>query len=222
MKTSEQTDAIYPALFAAISEIGNVQRNTANTFFKSKYVALDKLLEAVRPALTKEKLFILQSPSFEADTVSVETRLVHSESGQWVGVNLAAPFTIGKGSTSAQAVGSAVTYLRRYGLFSLLGVAETDDDGNGAVSQAPVQQPAQEQPKQQAAGKPSTASDWLENTVKPHMAQCGTAAQFNAEEAKIKGHLEKLSKEHPDVYGDWLKFRTDTINQLPAQQEAAE
>lgn len=132
MKTSDTTDKIFPALFKATSTIGNIGKGKTNPHFKSKYVSLDILLNETRPALIESGLFVLQSPSREETSVTVETRIIHAESGQWVSVSLSTPID----KQNAQGVGSAVTYMRRYGLFALLGVAETDDDGNDAVKRA--------------------------------------------------------------------------------------
>ena len=42
------------------------------------------------------------------------------------------------GKQDMQALGSALTYARRYGLAAMVGVAPEDDDGNAAVEAAPV------------------------------------------------------------------------------------
>ena len=55
--------------------------------------------------------------------VELETLLIHA-SGQWVADTLAVPVNPG----SAQAVGSAITYARRYALAAFVGVAPEDDD----------------------------------------------------------------------------------------------
>jgi hypothetical protein len=59
--------------------------------------------------------------------VSVLTRLVHS-SGQWMQDRVSTMLPTG----DPQAVGSAVTYLRRYALQSVAGIAPEDDDGEAA------------------------------------------------------------------------------------------
>ena len=223
MRTSEQTDKIYPAMFAAVSEVGNIQRNTDNTFFKSKYVALDKLLEAVRPTLTEQGLFILQSPSFEEERVTVETRLVHAESGQWVGVELTAPFSIGKGSTATQAVGSAVTYLRRYGLFSLLGIAETDDDGNSAGNRAEEDvAPKKSQPRQQQQSKPAdTVEQWVQG-AKNSLDNLRFGTEISQWESANKDNLARLEAKHPEHHKDLMAHKDARVQKLPMRAEAAE
>jgi hypothetical protein len=60
------------------------------------------------------------------------TRLMHS-SGQWI-EDGGVPLILSK--DDMQGLGSALTYSRRYGLMSMVGVAPEDDDGN-AASQKP-------------------------------------------------------------------------------------
>ena len=199
MKTSEKTEALYPCLFKALSSMDNVQREKKNEFFKSKYVPLDALLSAVRPVLSEAQLFLIQSPAFEEDKVSVETRVVHAESGQWISVTLTTPFAVGKGSTPTQAVGSAVSYLRRYGLFSLLGIAETDDDGNGSKVGKPDK-------------KITPAEQWLEG-VKPKIAALKTLVEVSEWQLEHKEKIEKLSG-HPDVLEQYNTFIDDHIEGL--------
>ena len=52
--------------------------------------------------------------------------LLH-ESGQWIRSKIKMP--IG-GKKDAQAVGATITYARRFSLSAMVGIAQTDDDGN--------------------------------------------------------------------------------------------
>jgi hypothetical protein len=59
--------------------------------------------------------------------VTVETVLAH-KSGEWMRGTSAAPVV----KADPQGVGSAITYLRRYSLAAVCGIAQEDDDGNAA------------------------------------------------------------------------------------------
>jgi hypothetical protein len=66
--------------------------------------------------------------------VVVTTLLAHA-SGEWIETRLA----MGLESTDPQAIGSALTYARRYGLCALVGVAPGDvDDDAAAAMPAPA------------------------------------------------------------------------------------
>lgn len=150
MKHSEQFTAIASALARAAAEFAAIQKNrtvTVNTrsggSYTFTYATLDAIVAAVRPALSKHELVLVQSVvteeviHSEADGVRtereelLETRLIHS-SGEWFS-NMT-PVLVSDGENSAQAYGSAITYARRYGITQLLCiVADEDDDGNAAA-----------------------------------------------------------------------------------------
>ena len=115
------------ALVAAQLEIENASKNSSNPHFKSKYADLAEVLNTVRPVFSKHGIAIVQSPSFDAGEVKVTTYLIHT-SGQFMNGTLAIPI----GKMDAQAIGSALTYARRYALAAFAGISQEDDDGNAA------------------------------------------------------------------------------------------
>jgi ERF superfamily protein len=132
MTTSEQIGELAAALAQAQGEMEGAKKDAANPYFKSKYADLASVREACMPSLNKHGIAVLQSPTTEplADGgvfVSVETRMLHS-SGQWMSGIVSAAAKDG----SPQAVGSCITYLRRYSLQSFASVAPEDDDGEAA------------------------------------------------------------------------------------------
>ena len=137
MKMSESIKELAAAMAAAQLEIENASKNSANPHFKSKYADLAEVLNTARPVLAKHGLSVAQFPSMEANVVSVETILMHS-SGEWISNIASAPLS----KPDAQGVGSATTYLRRYSLAALAGIAQEDDDGNSAMHQRPAKAPA--------------------------------------------------------------------------------
>lgn len=135
MVTSEQIGELAAALAKAQGEMGGAKKDAANPFFKSKYADLASVWEACRAALSKNGLCVVQAPSADGPKVSVETMLAHT-SGQWIKDTL----TVQAKDDGPQAVGSAITYLRRYAMQGMTGVAPEDDDGNEA-------QPAADSPR---------------------------------------------------------------------------
>jgi hypothetical protein len=134
MLTSENVNELAVALAKAQSAISSAHKDRANPFFNSKYATLDAIWEACRGPLTSNGLSVIQAASSAGKTVTVTTRLLHL-SGQWV----QAPLTLDGKDASPQAVGSAITYARRYGLGAMVGVtAEEDDDANAAQPAAPA------------------------------------------------------------------------------------
>ena len=90
---------------------------------------INSVLQSVRPLLSKFSLAITQGNRFckETNGFYVTTTLLHI-SGNWIRSEVRMP--IG-GKKDAHAVGGAITYGRRYGLLSILGIAVEGDDDDG-------------------------------------------------------------------------------------------
>lgn len=140
MKTSESINEVATALAAAQAEIQNPVKDAENPHFRSTYADLAGGLSVARPILAKHGIAIVQATSMEGDVMLLETRLIH-KSGQWVGED----YPVCRFPAKQQEIGSALTYARRYSLFSIVGIAGEDDDGNEA-SKAETPAPRKQQP----------------------------------------------------------------------------
>lgn len=162
---SAELDELGAALAKAQAAVRGAKKDSANPFFKSSYADLSSVWEACRDALTSNGLSVIQLPGFENGIATVETILLHS-SGQWVSGKAGAPL----GKQDAQGVGSVITYLRRYALQSVAGVAAEDDDGNAAVRPAKTERggtsPAGKGPRAPVAAQAPASAP----TVPPHVA----------------------------------------------------
>lgn len=127
MNHSEQLNELAKALATAQSAIKPAIKDSTNPHFRSQYADLASVWEACRAALTANGLSVAQGCSAEGPAVRVETMLLHS-SGQWISDGL----TLQALNGSPQAIGSAITYGRRYGLAAIVGIAPDDDDGEAA------------------------------------------------------------------------------------------
>jgi hypothetical protein len=127
MTTSDSINEIAAALAKAQGQMTGALKDAANPFFKSKYADLASVWEACRTPLATNGIAVVQSPTVNEMRVSLDTLLVHT-SGQWIRNSLSCAVK----DDSPQVIGSATTYLRRYALQSLVGVAAEDDDGEAA------------------------------------------------------------------------------------------
>lgn len=130
MNKSENISELAKALSVAQSQVKSAELNAVNRYFNnSRYADLAAIWDVCREPLSKNGLCIIQgAETDEKEFVLVTTMLTHI-SGQWVESKLA----MKPKDLSPQAVGSAITYGRRYLLASMVGVvAEDDDDGNTA------------------------------------------------------------------------------------------
>jgi hypothetical protein len=130
MIRSEALDLFLPAYRAAQAEMKPVIKDSANPFFKSKYADLAAVCNEVTPILNSHGLSITQSiDTYEENTV-VETVIWH-DSGQFLGGRLMLSPIADKGEKiTPQAVGSAITYARRYAYMAAVAIPADDDDGN--------------------------------------------------------------------------------------------
>lgn len=128
MEQSTEIKDLAAALALAQSEIKGAIKDSANPFFKSKYADLTSVWDACRAAITKNGLSVIQTCDDNDAKVTVTTQLMHS-SGQWIRGQLSAK----PAKSDPQGIGSCITYLRRYALAAMVGVAPEDDDGNAAT-----------------------------------------------------------------------------------------
>lgn len=129
IKKSEEIAELAKALAIAQSELENPLKEALNPHFRSKYADLSSVLNCVRAVFPKNGLSVMQHPSFQPNLALVETIIMHS-SGQWMSSVSSCPLQ----KQDAQGVGSAITYLRRYSLSAICGIAQEDDDGNSATT----------------------------------------------------------------------------------------
>lgn len=192
-----QVDMLATALAKAQAAMGNVEKSAINPAFKSAdkpkgstYATLADVINTIREPLTANDLCWVQFPARSATGVAVTTRLMH-KSGQFIEGTLEMP--CGANAT-AQAVGSALSYGRRYSLMAMMGLAaEDDDDGNAAV-QSQRDAPRQEQ----------------------HREPARPAYSAPVDTAKIDTELQSLVKQLHDISRDNTVASLRKLAMLPA------
>jgi hypothetical protein len=105
--------------------------------YKYKYADLSDIFSTISETLMKFELAITQFFNEEGQESYVTTMLIHS-SGQWIKSVLRL-----SNHEKIQQLGSEITYLRRYALSSILGIA-ADDDEDGAAANETTRKKAQE------------------------------------------------------------------------------
>lgn len=133
MQQSPTVGAIAAALSKAQSAMRAAHKDAKNPFFKSSYATLGAVIDAIRDPFAANGLSYSQPLDIGADgSIIVETILLHS-SGEWLSGKVTAKPT----KSDPQGIGSLISYLRRYLLQSMVGIAAADDDGNAASSPPP-------------------------------------------------------------------------------------
>src|SRR4029078_3253427 len=133
-RSSESVAALAGALAKAQAELTNPEKSLVATFPAERgqpersfrYASLAAGLEMVRKSLRQHEIATIQSTAIDRDsgTINLTTTLAHA-SGQWIASNL--PGCSLTEMPMPHRMGAALTYARRYGLFTLVGIAGEDD-----------------------------------------------------------------------------------------------
>lgn len=127
---------IYKSLAKFQQEVPVILKDT--TGYGYKYADLPKIFEVINPLLKKEGLGFYQA----VNDNEVKTVIFHIESGEQIESNTKIPEGVTlKGLNDFQVLGSAITYIRRYALSSLLGLV-TDKDTDASGEQEEKEKPA--------------------------------------------------------------------------------
>lgn len=138
MNKSESITELNKALANFHKELKQPMKDANNPFFKSKYVPLENVVEAIDDVAPKFGLTYSQYPVTTDDgKVGISTVLLH-ESGEFIEYP---PATTKPDKNTPQGVGSTLTYMRRYSLSAVFGItSDQDDDGNEASGNAKAKQ----------------------------------------------------------------------------------
>ena len=134
-RSSESIGAIAAALAKAQAELTNPEKSLIATIRASnprdndqtfRYAALSSGLDIVRKALGGHEIATVQTTAIDTDAglIRLTTTLAHS-SGEWLSSEW--PVCAITESAAPRRMGAALTYARRYALFTLVGIAGEDD-----------------------------------------------------------------------------------------------
>lgn len=180
IRSSEALGQLAGALAAAQATMGHAHKDAKNPHYKSSYASLAAVIEAIREPLSKQGIAFVSLASTDGLTVSVETRLMH-KSGEW----LSSTATAAVRDASPQVVGSAQTYLRRYGLQAICGLAADDDDGEATRSSKPSVPPP---PREKDATWEASRAGF-----------CAELGRLGVEYEKLAAYLESVGRERPST-----------------------
>lgn len=122
--TPEQQVSLAKALVAFVSEATDIKADDYNPHYKSKFASLEAHLLALKPLAKKHGLAIIQMPIGDIDAVGIRNFIIHEDGGM-LSCNALVPAEKGM---SGQQAGSLYSYVRRYSLASIAGIATHDDD----------------------------------------------------------------------------------------------
>ena len=148
-RSSESIASLAGALAKAQAELTNPEKSLVATIRPQsrgeaersfRYAPLSSGLDIVRKTLGQHEIATVQTTAIDqaAGTVNLTTVLAHA-SGEWISSDW--PVCAIADTASPHRMGAALTYARRYALFTLVGIAGEDDldapDLNAPTGQAP-------------------------------------------------------------------------------------
>ena len=176
--------SIYKKLNGFKKLVGKVRKDANNPFHKSKYATIESVLETIEDALSDAGLGFYQS----VNDMNLKTVVYDEETNETIESNV--PLIISK--QDMQQLGSAITYARRYGLVSMFGLEQEDDDGNMTLQNKPQ--------TQQQYGKQS-------NEPKEYISL-----------EQAKGLANYLKEENQDLTNLMNFFRVQKLSELTIKQ----
>lgn len=194
MNRSDQINELAAALAKAQAAIKDAELDRTNPHFGNPYSTLSAVWAACRAPLTSNGLAVSQIVEVQDGKLGVKTMLMHA-SGQFM--CSFCPATAQQ--NGMQALGSAITYAKRYSLAAMVGVAsgeeKEDDDGNKADKNPPRQRSAPK-PKAEAKDPPAKAAPKAQDeTTEPaeFVMHLGSLAGTKVSECDL-GDLKKAQE----------------------------
>jgi ERF superfamily len=227
-RSSESVAAIATALAKAQTELTNPERAMVGTVYNNRsdspqsfrYASLSSGLDIVRKTLGGHQIAIAQTTDIDraSGTVNLTTVLLHT-SGEWISSHW--PVCQLSETSAPRRMGAALTYARRYALFTMVGIAGEDDldapdvindqfDGDTASAQTrPASNPG-------LGGAPiSSSQSRTENSATPQLRE-----KVGAEDSSAV--MTQLIQEIEDLSGVDLELRAIAIlkakNRLPVDE----
>ena len=133
--------SIYKKLNEFKKSVGAIKKDSTNPHYRNKYASIESVLDTIEKPLLDAGLGFIQC----VEDLNLITTIYDTESDNILTSKI--PLILNK--NDMQQLGSAITYARRYGLVSMFGLEQEDDDGNLASgnNQKPVQKPIVQQQK---------------------------------------------------------------------------
>jgi ERF superfamily len=161
-RSSESVAALASALAKAQAELVNPEKSLTATIRSGRpgeaersfrYAPLSSGLDIVRKTLGQHEIATVQTTAIDqaAGIVNLTTMLAHA-SGEWIASDW--PICAVAETANPQRMGAALTYARRYALFTLVGIAGEDDLDAPDLCDRPLSPSAVDRPFQPTDDQP--------------------------------------------------------------------
>jgi hypothetical protein len=242
-RSSETISQIATALAKAQGELENPEKSLTATIISPfpreqnrtfRYASLATGLDIVRKCLTKHEIATVQATAIEPETglIKLTTTLLHT-SGEWIASDW--PVCLATETAAPHRMGAALTYARRYALFTLVGIAGEDDldAPDLAIPASPLSGPNGTSPTsgRSEARAPSPPAKLDGNGFQTRSRKAKTTARDSAKPAeeskelagKLIVELESLTTENEFdkwAFRSWPKVNTLRLEDAERLREA--
>ena len=194
-RSSENIGTIAAALAKAQAELTNPEKSLVATIRTDlaggaversfRYAPLSSGLEIVRKTLSQQEIATVQTTAVDqaAGLINLRTVLAHS-SGEWIASDW--PVCAMSETATPHRLGAALTYARRYALFTLVGIAGEDD------LDAPDLNSAEPPKAERASLNGPTRLSGEQNQLRPNPDR---VARSHSGNARLKGQLSAVLRE---------------------------
>jgi ERF superfamily protein len=234
-RSSESVGALAAALAKAQAEIANPEKSLTATIVSPfpregsrtfRYAPLSSGLDLVRKCLGQHEIATVQATAIDGESglIKLTTTLVHA-SGEWVSSDW--PVCPISETAAPHRLGAALTYARRYALFTLVGIAGEDDLDAPDLSNAEgvsISKDSPLTPDQNAGGLHHTSplqaggrSSWASNGRARSERRRPPALPCNASEnvrRQLVSEIEQL--EDSEALASWAKKTLPIKDRLTA------
>jgi hypothetical protein len=228
--SSDRIGALAAALAKAQAEIANPEKSLTATIVSPfpregsrtfRYAPLSSGLDLVRKCLGQHEIATVQTTAIDRDSglIRLTTTLVHA-SGEWVSSDW--PVCAVSETGAPHRLGAALTYARRYALFTLVGIAGEDDLDAPDLPAAGLSPEAQKNPPRPEQGATGSALEL--KPIRPAQASNGRARAERSKPASLPSdasanlrnrliaELEQLVD--PEALATWAHRALPLKNQL--------
>lgn len=194
----KKSKTLAEALAAFQADLPQVDLDSVNPHFKSKFASLANITKKVLPELSKHGFSYSVGSFVDNGLLVVDAHLIH-ESGESRSFQF--PIT----ETQPQKIGSAITYAKRYAIQALTGVvADEDDDGNAASQQPPAALAKAKDRAAAAPPRPRQAASGSQQKIVSEFIEPGKASREQVNDLTNRVKTEKGLKGE-ELFAEVLK-----------------
>jgi ERF superfamily len=194
------------SLGQAQNEFDDAVKSKINTYGGYGYTPLSGIIAAVRPSLTKYHLTVSQFSNYnlEDKTVTLYSRIVHWDSGEWMqnSNELPAQMAIGKDGVlkfNHQTIGGTQTYAQKYAYKAIVGIPDSEEMVDGSDEHGSIPQKTKDQVKKEAQQRVTQQRQQLETQKTGAISHQEKPSGGSV--ATVETHpLGESTRRHPDAY----------------------